>query len=92
MVQISRLFFIVVSGYGIFLQYSKAFGWPVGMATLADEVGIDVATHVAEDLGKNLGPRLQSGDVNLMWAMVKAGFLGRKSNKGLFLYSVRQRG
>ena len=39
-------------------KFSKAFGFPVGMATLADEVGIDVAYHVAQFLLNEFGVRL----------------------------------
>ncbi|KAF6776080.1 hypothetical protein AHF37_04860 [Paragonimus kellicotti] len=68
----------------------KAFGWPVGMATLADEVGVDVALHVASCLSTAFPTRVVGGDINLLKDMVTAGMLGRKSGKGIYVYADKK--
>ena len=71
---------------------TKAYGFPVGVATLIDEVGIDVASHVAEDLGKAYGERFAGGNPELLKALVNAKMMGRKSGKGMCIYSADQKG
>jgi len=68
-------------------KITKGAGFPVGVATLIDEVGIDVAQHVAEDLGAAYGERFQGGDPALLKDLVDANMCGRKSGKGMFVYS-----
>ena len=68
-------------------QMATRYGFPVGIATLVDEVGIDVAAHVAEELGEAFGDRFSGGDPAMLGAMVEQGFKGRKSGKGCFIYT-----
>merc|ERR1719412_883858 len=68
-------------------KLSKGAGFPVGIATLIDEVGIDVAAHVAEDLQKAYGERFEGGNPEVLKGLVENNCMGRKSKKGLFLYA-----
>merc|ERR1711992_254913 len=53
-------------------KLSKGSGFPVGIATLIDEVGIDVAAHVAEDLQKAYGERFEGGNPEGLKGLVYA--------------------
>jgi enoyl-CoA hydratase/long-chain 3-hydroxyacyl-CoA dehydrogenase len=69
------------------------FGYPVGGISLADEVGIDVARHVVNNLigeqPKYLGVRMEGCDLKMLDKFVEAGLLGRKTGKGFFSYDSK---
>jgi enoyl-CoA hydratase/long-chain 3-hydroxyacyl-CoA dehydrogenase len=58
---------------------TKAMGFPVGSATLVDEVGVDVAAHIADYISGVFGPRFGFGEneTALLKDMVAKGFLGK---------------
>lgn len=61
------------------------WGFPVGALTLLDEVGIDVAAHVAEVMHEAFGHRMRpSGAMAKLRADHRAG---RKNGRGFYLYS-----
>jgi len=64
----------------------KLFGYPVGPITLVDELGIDVAAHVAKGEVRKLfearGLTASEGYTKLF----EQGFKGKKNRKGFYLY------
>jgi 3-hydroxyacyl-CoA dehydrogenase/enoyl-CoA hydratase/3-hydroxybutyryl-CoA epimerase len=61
------------------------FGMPMGPLRLLDEVGLDVALHVAQTLASSFSGRMQVPAI--LSQMVKDGLLGRKSGSGFYLYN-----
>ena len=61
-----------------------AFGMPMGPLRLIDEVGVDVAQHVASDLLKRLENPFP--ETQLLQKMLEGNYLGRKSGSGFYNY------
>jgi 3-hydroxybutyryl-CoA dehydrogenase len=60
-------------------------GWPMGPATLADLVGLDIHVHASEALYEKLREPRMAPPARLV-RMLKAGKLGRKSGEGFYRY------
>lgn len=58
------------------------FGMPMGPLRLLDEVGLDVAAHVAATMAEAFGDRFLVPDV--LTRLVAEGHLGRKSGSGFY--------
>lgn len=64
---------------------AQRFGMPMGPIRLLDEVGLDVAEHVAKIMVDGYGDRMKSrGSVG---KLVEKQLLGKKSGKGFYEYS-----
>ncbi len=61
-----------------------AFGFPVGPFVLYDEVGLEVARHAGETLGRAFGERLPAATV--VADLVGTGATGRRSGRGFYLW------
>lgn len=65
------------------------FGMPMGPLRLLDEVGLDVASHVAATMGEAFGDRFAVPAV--LERLVGEGHLGRKTGHGFYKYPVAGR-
>ncbi len=61
------------------------FGMPMGPLRLGDEVGLDVAQHVAVDLQSRLPKPVPINDA--LERMIARGWLGKKSGRGFHVFS-----
>jgi 3-hydroxyacyl-CoA dehydrogenase/enoyl-CoA hydratase/3-hydroxybutyryl-CoA epimerase len=68
----------------------RKFGMPMGPLELIDQVGLDVAAHVAATMAGKVSDPGPSAE--LLARMVQQGNLGRKSGSGFYLYKKGTRG
>lgn len=68
---------------------TASFGMPMEPFELADEIGIDVTYKVGDVFEKGYGERMRPP--KLLKLMVDKGLLGKKVNKGFYLYKKDQK-
>ncbi len=67
----------------------QSFGMPMGPLTLLDEVGLDVAGHVARVLHSAFGERLDPP--TLLKKVEEAKLVGKKGGEGIYAYAEGKR-
>lgn len=83
----SEAIFLALDGYRLqdIDEAATRVGFPVGPITLSDEVGIDVGVKVLKVMRHYYGERMQlPPDVSAQ--LMEEGRMGRKNNKGFYLY------
>jgi len=66
-------------------------GFPVGPISLLDEVGLDIAAHVAESAKENMIDGREGFEANTATTkMFKDGRLGKKNQKGFYKYEMKK--
>lgn len=68
-------------------QAALNFGMPMGPCRLMDEVGLDVCEKVGKIMQQGLGVRAVAN--GLSHKLTQTGALGRKNNKGFYLYDEK---
>ncbi len=76
-------------------QVMRRFGMPMGPFELLDQVGIDVAAHIAKTMhaafGKRLGEsRAAEGIISTFEQMCKNGWFGQKSGLGFYRHEGKK--
>jgi 3-hydroxyacyl-CoA dehydrogenase/enoyl-CoA hydratase/3-hydroxybutyryl-CoA epimerase len=66
----------------------QRFGMPMGPLELLDQIGLDVAAHVAESMQPVLAGRIEPNAA--FEKMRAAGSLGQKSGRGFYLYGGKK--
>lgn len=68
-------------------QAALNFGMPMGPCRLMDEIGIDVCVKVGKIMNDGLGERAKPSELSTK--LYEAKLLGKKNNKGFYLYDEK---
>ncbi len=66
----------------------KEFGLPMGPCRLLDEVGFDIAAHVAREMARAYGDRMRPSAA--LDTLTSLGRLGKKNGRGFYNYADRE--
>lgn len=64
------------------------FGLPMGPCRLLDEIGFDIAAHVAKEMVRAFGDRMRPSAA--LDTLANLGRLGKKNSRGFYTYSERE--
>ncbi|XP_033505127.2 hydroxyacyl-CoA dehydrogenase trifunctional multienzyme complex subunit alpha a [Epinephelus lanceolatus] len=84
---------LLMEGVGIekLDSFSTSFGFPVGVALLADEIGVDLVTAVVKSIDNACGSEGGAPAVMILKALVERGYKGCKSGKGFYIHDKKKK-